>query len=173
MKKKLSVLLICSVALVSILLTPTLIADASRRHDRPRARFASGTWEYTPGVKDFRYGDSYTFILGDEDGTWTGTFTGTSYDVFSAVIQPSGIVYLHYGLIFFEGTVDGKEGTLIISFAPGENIGGEWSGEWEILSGTDDLENLRGHGTWWGPSKDLEYSGKIYFRQPKYDDDDD
>ena len=107
MRKKLSVSIVCLVALLSMLLMPTLIADARRGHHHGREP-ASGTWVYTPGVKDFRYGDGYTFILGDEAGIFTGTFSGTSYDVFSAVIQPSGIVYLTYGLIFFEGTVDGQ-----------------------------------------------------------------
>ena len=140
-RKKLLVILICSVTLVSMLLTPTLIADDYEKKIR-----ASGEWKYSVLGKDIRSGEGYTFVLGEETGTWTGTFTGTSHDFFYAVIQPSGIVHLPYGLIFFEGTVDGRYGTLVISFAPGEKIAGEWSGKWEILSGTDGLENLRGRG---------------------------
>ena len=49
MKKKFLVLLLCSVALVSILLTPTLIAD----DDDDEAIRASGEWKYdiASGIK--------------------------------------------------------------------------------------------------------------------------
>ena len=169
MRKILIMLLICGIAVASILSTSTLVADA--RHARDKIR-ASGEWTYVSLGKDIRSGEGYMFILGEETGTWTGTFTGTSHDYFQAVKQPSGVVYLSYGLIFFEGTVDGRYGTLVISFAPGENVGGEWSGKWKILSGTGDLENLSGQGKWWGPSQDLDYKGRIYFEDDDYDDDD-
>lgn len=129
---------------------------------KTRAR-ASGEWKYTPIGSDTRSRNGYKFILGDEDGIWTGTFTGTSYDVFQAVEQSSGTVYLAYGLIFFEGSVDGKHGTLVIDFAPGSGDWVTFSGRWKILSGTDQLENLRGQGVWWGPSFDMKYSGWIRF----------
>lgn len=158
MKKKLSVLLICTVALVSILLTPTLIANARRGFQR-----ASGEWKYVSLGAETRVGDGYTFILGDESGVWTGTFTGTSYDVFQAVVLPSGKAYISYALIFFEGNVGDKQGTLVISFAPGTGDFVTFSGRWKILSGTGELENLHGQGIWSGPSYDMKYSGLIYF----------
>ncbi len=168
MRKKYLVLLVCSAVLASLLLSPTLIAEGAFGGRYPRGRCgealrASGEWTYVIVGKDTRSYEGYTFILGEETGTWTGTFTGTSHDYFQAVMQPSGVVYLSYGLIFFEGTVEGRSGTLVISFAPGEKVEGEWSGKWEILSGTGELENLRGRGKWWGPSLDLDYKGKIYF----------
>jgi len=169
MRKKYLVLLVCSAVLASILLSPTLIAEGAfegRYHNRGKCGEvlrASGEWTYVLVGKDTRSYEGYTFILGEETGTWTGTFTGTSQDYFQAVMQPSGVVYLSYGLIFFEGTVEGRSGTLVISFAPGEKVEGVWSGKWEILSGTGELDNLRGRGKWWGPSMDLDYKGKIYF----------
>ncbi len=174
MKKKYLVLLICSALLASILLTPTLIAEGAfwggprrwKKCDGGVIR-ASGEWTYVSVGKDTRSGGGYTFVLGEETGTWTGTFTGTSQDYFQAVMQPSGDVYLSYGLIFFEGTVEGRSGTLVINFAPGEKVEGEWSGTWEIMSGTDELENIRGRGCWWGPSFDLDYNGKICFELDK------
>ena len=121
-----------------------------------------GTWKYTPTFIGTREADGYTFKFGEEDSTWTGTFDGTSYDVFFVVVHPSGIMHVPYGLIFFEGTVDGKSGTLVIRFVGKKTVEPQlWSGEWVILSGEGDLENLRGQGTFWGPSLDLDYSGKI------------
>ncbi len=68
------------------------------------------------------------------------------------------------GVINFDGRVGDNYGTLVIKFVgkkTGEPL--EWYGTWVILSGTGDLENLRGRGTWWGPSTDLDYAGKIHF----------
>ena len=162
MKKRL-VLLLCSVALASILLTPTLIA---KHEDQGKAIFASGKWTYVPIEKDTRVVDDYTFVLGSEEGTWTGTFTGTTYDAYVAMKDPAGVSHLYYGLIKFDSIViDGREGSLIISFGPGEKVEGQWSGVWEIVSGTNELENLHGKGTWWGPSQNLDYEGHLHFDQ--------
>lgn len=173
MRKKLLVLLICSVVLVSMLLTPTLIA-ADRHDDRARSRRkwpASGTWVFYPDHKDLKFEDGYTFILGNETGDWTGTFEGTDHAVFFAEKNPAGtIVYLPYGVIFFEGEVDGKYGTLRINFGPAVKTGDPmlWSGPWEILSGTGELENLRGQGTWWEiEPTHIEYTGWIRFEKAR------
>jgi len=176
MRKKLSVSIVCLVALLSMILMLTLIADAGRRDHHGR-KPASGTWVFYPDHKDIKYGDSYTFILGNETGDWTGTFEGTDYAVFFAEKNPSGTyVYLPYGVIFFEGEVDGKYGTLRINFGPAVKTGEPmlWSGPWEILSGTGELENLRGQGTWWEITpKNIEYTGWIQFKAYDNDDNDD
>jgi hypothetical protein len=135
---------------------------------------ASGTWAYEPSViKQWEYIDDqgvlFVDALGEEDSIWTGTFRGTSYDVFLAELNTeTEIKELPYGVIFFEGSVNGKKGTLMIDFAPGyrtpERI---WSGVWEILSGTGKLKNLQGQGTWEGPGGMLEYSGEIYYVKGK------
>ena len=164
MRKRFSVLLLCSVAFVSLLFVPTLIA---KHDDQGPAIFAYGKWTYTPIEKDTREidGGDYLFVLGSEQGIWTGTFTGTSYDAYVAMAH-SGVSHLYYGLIEFESVVvDGREGSLIISFGPGEKVEGQWSGEWEVVSGTGELENLHGKGTWWGPSKNLDYEGHLHFDQ--------
>lgn len=129
---------------------------------------ASGTWKYTPRIiKMWDWG-----FLGDEVATWTGTFEGNSYDVFLVWFGPSGIEGDWYviGKIYFEGTVDGKSGSLVMLFVGERPAGEEWYGHWMILRGKGDLANLRGYGTWWGPGAPgpgmegpLEYSGKIYF----------
>jgi len=96
---------------------------------------------------------------------------------FFAEKNPAGdFVYLPYGVIFFVGEVDGKIGTLRINFGLAVKTGDPflWSGPWEILSGTGELENLSGHGTWWEiESYNIEYTGWIRFKDYKHDDYDD
>ena len=121
---------------------------------------ASGEWTYEVTIIDQRSVDGYTFIYATEESIWTGTFTGTSHDVFTVVIFPSGRWYA-WGLVFYDGTVDGKSGTLVMYFAGWLNE--EWLGRSVILSGTGDLAKLCGQLTWWGPSYNLDYSGKIHF----------
>ena len=170
MRKKLVVSLVCLVAITSILFMPMFMAEA-RKHKYNPLRVASGTWTYIPTDMLLKEQNDYTFILGWETGVWTGTFEGTSEDVFFAEKNPDGtLVYLPYGVIFFTGTVNGKEGTLRINFGPGVKKGDpmEWSGAWRILSGTGELENLRGRGVWWQVEpQHLEYKGWIRFKLNK------
>jgi hypothetical protein len=164
--KKLSRFLTCSLATLFLSITPTGVANAD-----DESILAEGRWTYEPEVivewDETLVGDAigFVYVVGHEIGTWTGTFEGSSYDVFllKDYRPEEDKVELPYGEIFFEGSVDGKNGTLIISFAPGEKSEGEWSGDWEILGGTGGLKKLRGEGRWEGPSRDLEYWGEIYF----------
>ena len=172
MRKRLSVSIVCLVALLSMIFLPTLIADARSRHHHGRQP-AYGTWVYVPSVLYEWTHDDYIARLGHEDADWTGTFTGTSYDAFLVAIDPSGTTTCPYGLICFDGNVDDKEGSLVISFSPGEKIEGVWYGSWEIISGTGELENLSGQGKWWGSQHHLEYKGWIRFKDYKHDDYDD
>jgi len=155
--------ILCMVALLPMLSMPTVYAKP------PISSIAaSGTWKYTPSIiRMWDWG-----FLGDEVATWTGTFEGESYDVFLVWFGPSGIEGDWYviGKIYFEGTVDGKSGSLVMLFIGERPAGEEWYGHWMILRGKGDLANLRGHGTWWGPGAPgpgeegpLEYSGTIYF----------
>jgi len=157
MSKKLSALIICIVALLPMLLIPAAYATPSEP--------ASGTWAYTvTHIEDTKVAGGNTFRYGEEIGTWTGTFVGTSFDYFELVVHPSGFVTCQ-GQINFEGTVNGdKSGTMVILFVGKKNLEiNLWSGKWVILSGTGDLANLRGKGTWEGPSFNLDYSGQIHF----------
>jgi len=68
----------------------------------------------------------------------------------------------------FEGTVMGKEGTLVIQLVGWRYLPEDWYGQWLIISGTGELANLRGQGIWWGPGfgaegPDIFYSGQIHF----------
>lgn len=153
-KMLLAPLVVCMVALVSVLLMPAV-------HATPPTT-AEGKWTYVPTIINERKADGNTFKYGEETATWSGTFVGTSYDVFVVVVHPSGLATCPYGLINFVGTVNGKEGTLVINFV-GQKPGSIWYGQWVIISGTGELANLRGQGTWWGPPLKMDYSGDIHF----------
>jgi len=156
--RKLSALIACLVSLLPILLIPIVHATPPQT--------AEGEWKYSllPGYPvTTKVAGGNTFRYGEEEGTWTGTFDGTSEDYFEVIMHPSGFVTCQ-GQINFDGTVNGKSGTMVILFVGKKNLEtGLWSGKWVILSGTGDLANLRGKGTWEGPSFDLDYSGQIHF----------
>lgn len=129
---------------------------------------AAGIWTYVNTFSNItNQADGDKFIYGEEVSNWSGTFKGVSYDSFTAVL--SGCMYpgsmTFEGQIDFFGNVKDKVGTLVILYH-GEAIrkDGLWvSGHWSILSGTGDLANLHGEGTFWGLFGCLEYSGQTYF----------
>jgi hypothetical protein len=163
MKCKRSIALMALV--FALLLLPTIITYAKPPES------VSGEWFYTPyKVEITKEVGGNTFKYGEEDGTWTGNFEGSSNDFFNVIAHPSGFVTCQ-GRINFEGTVNNKEGSMVILFVGKKNLEtGLWLGKWVILSGTDDLENLNGQGTWSGPGwiggpdpGELIYEGKIHF----------
>ena len=163
MRKMLSAaLLMCIVALLSTLSTAV--------HATPPIP-ASGTFDYDFEVTDMREADGNTFIYATEWEAWVGDFEGTAVAVFRVELFSAGFwnVWLRST---FTGTVLGREGTMVVQLVgkrPMEPEPGWWFGEWVILSGTGELANLRGQGTWWGPGfgavgPDIYYSGNIHFK---------
>ena len=158
MKKSFSVTLVCLIALSATVFLPNVFASPPEP--------ASGSWTYVvTSIEDTKYADGNTFRYGEEIGTWTGTFTGTSLDYFEVVIHPKGFVTCQ-GRIAFTGDVNSASGTLEIIFIGKKypaSPEGLWSGKWVILGGTGDLAGLQGRGTWEGPSFYLDYEGWIHF----------
>lgn len=160
MSKKMTASLVCVVGLLSMLLIPTALAN------KPEP--VSGTWLYLPSsIVITKTVDGNTFKSGVEDGDWSGDFDGTSEDFFEVIAHPAGFVTCQ-GQINFDGIVNGESGTMVIRFV-GKKEAGLWSGKWVILSGTDDLANLHGEGTWEGPGYlggvawgELTYTGMIH-----------
>ena len=134
---------------------------------------AGGLWQYQPFILEARTAGCNMFLHTFENGLWTGTFEGTSTEDGKVVVHCSG-AWSFNAIVSFEGEVDGKVGTLTMSVggsAPDEFT--DWQGRWVILSGTGELANLRGQGTWWGPGApdvglwgDIYYGGKVHF-EPK------
>lgn len=131
---------------------------------------AGGLWQYQPFIDEVRFADGNTFLKTHENGIWTGTFSGTSTEDGNVVIYSSG-AWSFRGTVSFAGEVDGRSGNLTMQVeGKRPDAFTDWSGKWVILNGTDDLANLHGQGTWWGPGApapgewgDIFYSGEIHF----------
>jgi hypothetical protein len=117
-------------------------------------------------ITGVRTADGNTFITGKFDtypDAFTGTFSGTATNVFTLILNPSG---MNVQLFFtFTGTVAGRSGTCIIKFeGNGEGVGKPITGTWVILSGTGDLANLHGTLSVEGiAGQILYYTGMIHF----------
>ena len=156
--------MMCTIALLSTLLTAVYATPSEP---------VSGSFDYTFEITGMRGADGNTFLYATEWEDWEGDFTGTSVAVFRVEMFRSGFwnVWLRST---FTGTVNGKSGTAVIQLVGKKSSGEDWYGQWVILSGTGDLANLRGQGTWWGPGyrsdtkipgdPDIYYSGKIHFK---------
>jgi hypothetical protein len=133
----------------------------------------SGSFEYSPEVFSKVSAGGSVFFDASEDEVWTGDIEGTAVAPFRMVVTPDGAfdAWLHAE---FEGTVLGEyEGTMtVVSRFKRPAVGAHWTGEWIILNGTGELEDLRGHGTAWGPGfnrddpeagPDIFYSGQVVF----------
>jgi hypothetical protein len=168
-KMRRTILLLAVVALAATLFVPATAASPSAG-DRVLPRQASGVWSWVNTGFDIWKETKKGVQLGTgtEDGTWTGTFDGTSVDYFTAKLWPSGAVF---GLLTatFEGTVEDMSGTLEIltTFEVTEEMleadpDASMRGTWMIVAGTDELSNLCGTGTW-GPNAEegAPYTGTI------------
>lgn len=153
MKKKLIIILI----VIMILSTAAIPALAKKPHLK-----ASGTWTYAPvSFTDTIVGCTLLRSMIDE-GEFDGTFVGTEREV-GVVTQHCNGNWSYEGDLSFTGSVDGKTGTLEMKITGKSANFTKWHGKWTILSGSDELENLRGHGTWRGAPGDLTYKGHVYF----------
>jgi hypothetical protein len=158
--------LVAAVVLAGALFVPTTVAAPSAA-DRLLPRAAEGTWSWVntgwDQWKTTKKGVAYA--SGTEESTWTGTFEGTGVDTFGAQIWPDGRVWALLR-ISFTGTVDEKTGTLEILFTAIVNEPDQaMHGKWTIISGTDELANLRGQGTWVyvdaDPTDNATYAGVV------------
>ena len=160
MKKKIMPIILF-VCIIAVLFSQPLLVYA-----KPPVA-VSGSFDYTFEVTGMREADGNLFLYAIEDEVWIGDFEGTAQAVFRVGMFRSGFwnVWLRST---FTGTVAGREGTLVIQLV-GKKPGVEdWYGQWVIISGTGELEGLRGQGIWWGPGfgdpgPDIFYEGKVHF----------
>jgi hypothetical protein len=139
----------CAILLLALSFIP---ATAAPKHEPRVARSAAeGVWTWVNTGWDVwkETPRGVQYVSGTEEGTWTGTFEGSSIDGFGAEIRPDDTLWALL-TISFEGTVDGRTGRLeILTTAVARDPDRPMRGRWTIISGTGDLANLRGQGTWY------------------------
>jgi hypothetical protein len=175
MRKMLSAaLLMCMVALLSVLLIPTVLAT--------KPEHVTGRLDYRPFPIfpiPAKMSDGNVFLNTWEEGIWSGGIEGESHDEPCRVVihgadsfPPTSFDFRWYTGIstFEECTVDGKTGGLVIRLVGKAKFGEIWHGEWVILRGTGELEGIHGQGTWSGPGAPglgqwgyVDYEGWIHF----------
>lgn len=174
MRKKLLVLSMFIVAILPMLLIPTVLP-------KPRLKcptYVEGLWEYMPQILDTRVCDNDVVLRTEEEGWFTGSFEGTSYDypctvvVHDAVFDDGGNIVgwgsrYYTGKVYYKETVNGKRGRLKM-YVVGKQVMGEdgpedWQGTWRIVIGWGKLRRVQGFGTWWGPGFIGEGKGQIYY----------
>ncbi|HSF84375.1 MAG TPA: hypothetical protein VLG28_01785 [Acidimicrobiia bacterium] len=136
---------------------------------------ASGTWDYTlTAPPEIEVAGPNVFFYGQDRGEWGGTFEGYSQEEFVLVCHPTAGFSFYKGEMTFYGTVFDEagaphEGTMVLktngkqysdACEPSSAL---WEGHWVIISGTEGLANVHGHGTFDGPSFHLRYAGYIDF----------
>jgi hypothetical protein len=158
-------------ALLTLLTTVVLVAMLALPAQAAQSTPVEGLWRYISTTLDIKYANGNTFVTTHEDGIWAGGFSGTSTEAGLVVIHNSGF-WSFNAIVSFVGTVEGKTGTLEMSVVGKKPAGpgAQWEGKWVILSGTGELRNLHGQGTWWGPGAsgpgvwgDIPYAGQIHF----------
>ena len=87
-----------------------------------------------------------------EEGRWTGTFNGMSYEAGTLVIHCTGRFSFSATVTFSDVEVHGKHGGLVMRVEGSKTDPiADWYGSWTLVAGTGELVNLRGRGDWWGP----------------------
>lgn len=165
MLKKLLVLL-TAIMVVSLL---SITASASPPED------AEGVWSYLPNLDEFiiyKVADGNQFMTFGEQGSWTGTISGASYDYGSGVIHANGSWAFKGMAILDSATVDGRTGSLEIKLNGSRpDAESNWVGQWVLIGGSLHEAGLRGQGTFDGPGWQgipgewglIPYEGRVHF----------
>jgi hypothetical protein len=137
----------------------------------------SGKFKATPipGTSIIRDAGTNLFIYREANGYWTGGISGTTHGHQNIIshgwngLPPpaSTIEWSNVNIESFMASalVDGKTGSLTLHFVGKGYADGTNVGTWKIMSGTGDLANLHGQGSWWKAPADLEssYEGQVHF----------
>ena len=177
------VAVVCLLALMGTSLA--FAGDSSRSHK------VEGLWEYMPlppsgppptllACDDFPYDFLMPMITAlTEEGRWSGTFNGMSYEAGTFIIHCTGGFSFFATVTFGDVEVHGKLGGLVMRVEGSKaDPFADWYGSWTLVDGTGELTNLRGRGDWWGPGYNpgvpdawgqIYYDGKIkWFRKSSH-----
>jgi hypothetical protein len=170
MNKKLIGILVV-IAILSLL---TISALAGMQIDSGWGNHVEGVWTYLPvGEPLVDVVGNHTFMKISDTGDWNGGIFGDADDYGEVALHNVSGYWYYFGTVPFESaTVKGKTGALVISvFGWRPDMTTDWEGTWEIISGSGELANIEGHGTWDGPGwqgdplvpGEVDYTGKINF----------
>jgi hypothetical protein len=168
MKKVLGAMATLVVAMVTVIVVLSALSSSGHAGPPTNAEGQLLYVAYPAGEPEIAGGN--TFLRTTEVATWTGSFEGNSTDVCKVVIHSSG-AWLYRGMGSLEGVVGDKEGTLEMLLVGNRPDGlSDWEGTWRITGGTDELGDLHGQGTFWGPGAAgfgvqgvISYTGRIHF----------
>jgi hypothetical protein len=158
------------VVLLAIAIVPAAWAGPHRATTK-----VSGDWSWvnTSWEETVTAGGN-KLMTGDEVGTWTGTFKGTSYDVFAMTAMPpfdydNNLYGAGWGTLTcsFTGKVAGKKGSMMVFFTIEEPANDPvMTGHWVIVCGTEGLARLSGRGTWVssGVDNSAKYKGRLAWK---------
>ena len=137
----------------------------------------SGTWTWVnTGAVWTDLPDGSQQVVGDEAGTWTGSFQGTSRDAFVMTFQPplwTSPEDTEWGsakgslTAYFDGVAGDKNGTMIMEITIFEEAN-SWvmTGTWTIVAGKGALKHVSGSGSWLcdGMASSATYWGSITWK---------
>jgi hypothetical protein len=148
-----------SVACGVLILGAVLSVAASATRPSP----SSGTFANAPDPPSAsRSAGGNTFLTFTRSGVLTGTYTRVYVQENEVIIHPDGHTNFR-GTNTCVCTVEGQSGTVVFRFQGTGMAGAQFGGSFVIVSGTDGLQNLRGHGTFEGAGLSGTYSGQHHF----------
>jgi hypothetical protein len=143
----------------ALLLAGSNLVQAANPHLQASGGFVQTSFEQS-NIRSSGGVTRFDFV---EHDTLSGTLTGTSVIRGSCVVRASG-----YGVCrafeTFTGTVEGESGTARFHDVIFLNLTtGAAHGTFTVVSGTADLANLHGHGTFEGTGGAGTYAGQLLF----------
>jgi hypothetical protein len=164
------------VALVAALVLVMSLVPAVAAKQAGTTTPVSGTWTWVnTGAVWTDLPDGSQQVVGEEAGSWTGSFQGTSHDEFVMTFQPPLWTSdaLPWGpaegslTASFDGLAGDKNGTMVMEMTIVE-AANTWvmTGSWTIASGTGALKHVSGSGSWYcsGMAASATYWGSITWR---------
>jgi hypothetical protein len=181
--KKETIFVLIGVFLVLLLvIVPALAVDNGNGRSRGPKK-ADGIWCYMPDLTKLQPAVFYNSYPDDPitdygqpgkwlakipyTAEWSGTLTGQSKEYGIGIFHDVGPMVFLDTILFDEVEVEGRTGGLSMdAFGNRKEVGADWKGTWVITAGTGELENIKGHGTFWGPGwlEDPNECGVIYYK---------
>jgi hypothetical protein len=137
-----------NLVLAALVTLPGLTVVDAARADAPPF-FAQGTWADCNIVTSFRQTGPLLRIVVDISQTFTGTLEGGYVGTEDVTVFPDGTA-MFTGEGTFTGAIEGRTGRAAYRYEGSVDAQGVGAATWSLDKGTDELEKLRGNGTFSG-----------------------